>query len=293
MVSYLFALVALFWGNAEIQVAIPKVPKPNETLRFRMVQEMNIQMSMQDSDQQAAQPAPEVTKMLGKTTFAFTQKTGTRTRQGRVPVDITYDQILVERSVNGRPAPGEGLGSDLVGQTVSLTYDKDGKIVDVKVPPGLDMSPDALKEMITSLMGSLPEGSLRIGEVATMPFSTPLPVPSPNGEEMKMAGQSRYTLVALTREGTDRIAEFRQDIEAKLITVAEMPLPSGPGKVHISFKLSGGGTLRLNIDKGVIRSADVQSAISGDMYMTAAGSDQKLHSMQLQGTTKTSASSTP
>jgi hypothetical protein len=269
---------------------IRPLPRGNETVKFRMTQAMDMEISAQDADEAGAATTPaSTTKMLGKTVFAFTQKSGNQDKQGHLPVDVTYDQITVERSINGVPTPGEGLGRDLVGRTVRMTYDRDGKVVDVKLPADLAMSSDALRETMSSLLGNLPKAPLAIGEAASVPFSAPLPVPTPAGNDLKMTGEMRYTLVSVERDGKDRVAKYEQTLEAQLVTVAQLDLPSGPGKVHISFRLSGRGGLVLNIDKGVVNSGDVQSTIDGNMYMSPAGSEAKLHTLTLHGTTRTSA----
>ncbi len=273
----------------EQKVSIRLLPRANETIRFRMTQEMDFDITAQDSDPSESPANPTTTKVLGKTVFAFTEKTGTLDRQHRLPVEVTYDQISIERTVNGVTSPGEGLGGDLVGRKVMMTYDRNGKIVDVKVPAGLALSAETLKETMAGLLVNLPQTPLAVGEQARMPFSAPLPVPTPAGDDLKMAGEMRYTLVSVTRDGNDRIARYDQTVEAKLVTTAELALPSGPGKVHISFTLVGAGGLQLNIDKGVVRSGEVQSTIDGSMYMTPAGSELKLHTLTLHGTTRTSA----
>jgi hypothetical protein len=254
-----------------------------------MVQEMELDITTAEagvSPEAAAAP----TKMQGKTTFAFTQKTGNEDKQGNTPADVTYDQITVERSMNGKPMPGDKLGENLVGKTANLIYDKSGRIIDVKIPPETGLSPDSLKEMMSSMIG-LPERPLAVGEASTMPFTVPLPIPSPGSEPLRLQGEAHYKLVEIVSDGNDKVARFEQIVEAALNTVVQLDLPSGPAKIHLSFKLTGGGGLQLNLDKGVVTSGDIQSTIDGNMYMTPSGSDQKLQNMTLHGTTRTSARS--
>jgi hypothetical protein len=246
--------------------------------------------TVEGSVEAEAKPAPP-TNVHGKTTFAFTQKTGREDSAGNTPADITYDQITVERTMNGKPVPGDRLGENLIGKTASLTYDRMGRIIDVKIPPETGLSPDSLKEMMAS-MTALPEEPLAVGEASTMPFTVPLPIPSPGSEPLNLKGEARYRLVEIVDDGADRVARFEQSVQAALNTVVELDLPSGPAKYHLSFKLSGEGGLRLNLDKGVVTSGEVQSVIDGNMYMTPSGSDQKLQNMTLHGTTRTSATST-
>src|SRR5512138_14879 len=116
MIRVVIALAVLFAAAQESKISIRLLPRANETVRFRMTQEMDMDISVQDSDPASADPAGQkpapasATKMLGKTVFAFTQKTGAPDKEERLPVEVTYDQISVERSVNGVTTPGEGLG---------------------------------------------------------------------------------------------------------------------------------------------------------------------------------------
>jgi hypothetical protein len=294
MNAYFLTVILLTFATSfgvpqDTKVSMRTLPRANETMRFRMIQEMDMDITAVDSAEGEPDGAPpSTTRVLGKTTFAFTQKTGSADKQGNLPVDVTYEQITVERSMNGVPS-GDGLGRDLVGRTVRMTYDKNGKVVDVKVPADLAISADALRETMSSLLGNLPQSPLAVGESARVPFSAPLPVPTPAGDNLTMTGEMHYTLRSVAREGKDRMASYDQTLEAKLDTVSELALPSGPGKVHITFKLTGSGGLVLNIDKGVVTSGEVRSVIEGNMYMTPAGSQAKLHSLTLHGTTKTSA----
>jgi hypothetical protein len=207
-----------------------------------------------------------------------------------MPAEITYDEILVERSINGKPVPVENAGGMLAGKTVTFTYDGKGNVIDVKAPPDIGFSGDSLKEMMGSLV-SLPDVPLAIGETATMPFSMPLPIPSPGEEPLNMKGRARYKLLELLKDGSDRIARFEQTVEAKLDTTVDLPLPSGLAKVYLNFSVTGGGGVQLNVDKGVVKSGDVLSTIDGSMYMIPQGSDKKMQALTVHGTTRTSATS--
>jgi hypothetical protein len=270
------------------RIAMRQVPKANETFKFRMTQELDMQITRHDD----AEPDPaEPTRVLGKTTFSFTEKTGSVDAQGNTPAEITYDEILVERSINGKPVPVQNVGGMLAGKTVTFTYDGKGTVIDVKAPPDIGFSGDSLKEMMGSL-ATIPDVPLAIGETATMPFAMPLPIPPPGDQPLNVQGQARYKLLELSSEGGGRIARFEQTVEATLDTAVDLPLPSGVAKVYVKFTLSGGGGLQLNVDKGVVKSGDVLSTIDGNMYMIPHGSDKKTQTMTLHGTTRTSASST-
>jgi hypothetical protein len=280
-------MVLLLAAQGE-RIAMRRVPKANETFRFRMIQELDLQITRHDAAETAQ---PEPTRVFGKTTFSFTEKTGSVDAQGNTPAEITYDEIRVERSINGKPVPVQNVGGMLAGKTVTFTYDGKGTVIDVKAPPDIGFSGDSLKEMMGSL-ATLPDVPLAVGETATMPFAMPLPIPPPGDEPMNVQGQARYKLLELISDGASRIARFEQAVEGKLDTAVDLPLPSGVAKVYVKFTVTGGGGLQLNVDKGVVKSGDVLSTIDGNMYMIPHGSDQKTQAMTVHGTTRTSASST-
>ena len=55
--------------------------------------------------------------------------------------------------------PPDDLGAQLLGKTITFTFDKDGRVADVRVPPDIDLSADALKQMMSSFQGNLPSAS--------------------------------------------------------------------------------------------------------------------------------------
>jgi hypothetical protein len=235
---------------------------------------------------------PVSMKMSNKTVFDFTEKTGASKDQGKIDADVTYDKITSDKILNGKPMPPDNLGVQLVGKTITFTYDKDGRVTDVRVPPDIDLSADTLKQMMNSLQGNLPAGEMAIGDTTSTPFSMPLPIPTPGLTALNATGQARYKLVALEKEGADVIAKLDQVVEAGLVTTVNLPLAKGAAKVSIDFKVSGAGGLQLNLTRGIMKMNEQSLAIDGDMKMTSDSTETPTGTLKLHGTSKMTSTAT-
>jgi hypothetical protein len=167
-----------------------------------------------------------------------------------------------------------------------MTFDKEGNVVDVKVPPEVEIPADTLKQMMVSMYNNLPRIPLAIGETATMPFSMALPIPTLGAGPLNMDGQSKFKLVSISRESEESLARFEQTVEASLVTMIEVETPDGKGKVNVDFKLTGGGALQLNLDRGILKSGEMLTTIDGKMTMAGDVQKAKLQTIKLHGTTK-------
>ena len=264
-------------------------PKPNQAFKCETIQDMEMDATMDGMSQTSG---PVSMKMANKTIFDFTEKTGAPKDQGRIDADVTYDRISTDKILNGKPMPQDNLGVQLVGKTITFTYDRDGRVVDVRVPPDIDLSADTLKQMMNSLQGSLPAGEMAIGETASTPFSMPLPIPTPGLVPLNATGQSTYKLVALEKEGADLIARLDLVVEAGLVTTVDLPLAKGIAKVSIDFKVSGTGGLQLNLTRGIMKMSQQQLAIDGDMKMTSDSTETPSGTLKLHGTSKMTSTAT-
>ena len=264
-------------------------PKPNQAFKCETIQDMEMDATMDGMSQTSG---PVSMKMANKTIFDFTEKTGAPKDQGRIDADVTYDRISTDKILNGKPMPQDNLGVQLVGKTITFTYDRDGRVVDVRVPPDIDLSADTLKQMMNSLQGSLPAGEMAIGETASTPFSMPLPIPTPGLAPLNATGQSTYKLVALEKEGSDLIARLDQVVEAGLVTTVDLPLAEGSARVSIDFKVSGTGGLQLNLTRGIMKMSQQQLAIDGDMKMTSDSTEIPSGTLKLHGTSKMTSTAT-
>ena len=283
----LFILVpaAVIFGQGG-KVSIRLLPKPNRTAHFEMTQEMYMDVIYEGTADASEQQSPNLVKMTGKSTFAFTQKNGAMNKQGKMEAQVTYNKLSMKRSMNGEAMPLEDAGDKLIGKTITLIFDKEGNVVDVKVPREVEIPADMFKQIMTSMYNNLPKDPLAIGETTTMPFSMTLPIPEVGPDPLNMEGQTRYKLVAIAKDGGDRMARFEQTVEATLAKTIEVDTLNGKGKVKIEFKLTGGGGLELNLGKGILKTGDMLTTIDGKMEMAPDLPNAKLQKIMLHGTTK-------
>jgi hypothetical protein len=273
----------------EKKAVIRLTPKPYQAFKCETVQEMEMDATMEGVPQTSG---PVSMKMVNRTVFGFSEKTGAPKDQGMIEAEVTYDKISSDKILNGKPMPPDNLGVQLVGKTITFTYDKEGRVVDVRVPPDIDLSAETLKQMMNSLQGNLPSAEMAAGDTTSTPFSMPLPIPTPGLNALNATGQARYKLVALEKEGTDLIARLEQVVEAGLVTTLDLPLAKGTAKVSVDFKVNGTGGLQLNLTRGIMKMNEQELTIDGDMKMTSDSTETPSGTLKLHGRSKMTSTAT-
>ena len=285
-IAALFMLVAADRVGAQGEkILIRLLPKPNQTVRFEITQETDVDV-VYEGNRDASSQYPGNEKTKGKSTFAFTQKNGAVNEQGRMEALVTYDKVSMESSVNGKTEPADNTSDKLIGKTITLIFDKEGAIVDVKVPREVEIPADTFKQIMSSIYSNLPTTPLAIGETATMPFRMTLPIPEMGSGPLDLEGQTKYTLVSIANENGGRVARFEQTVSAGLIRAFEVDTYTGKGKVRVDFKLSGDGALQLNLDKGIMTAGNLLTTLDGNMTMDGGAQNAKSQVIRFHGTTK-------
>lgn len=285
-ISLGLALLASITAFAQSEkITLKMVPEPNQTVRMKMVQDMEMDMSF-ESETPSAAALPGPAKMIAKSVLALTQKIGAPDNIGNVTAEMTYDEVSSEMTMNGQPLQTDALIGKFIGKKVMMTYNKQGEIIDIKIPPDLGLPEETFKQMLKSLYGSLPQAPIGIGEVATAPLDFTVPIPLPGAPPLKMDGQIKFKLISVEKDATGRIAKFDQTVDGKLVSELEVTLPTGKVKMGLDFKLNGGGAIAMNVDKGVLKLSDSKGAFGGQVKMTSVPSETKLPTMNLQGTMK-------
>ncbi|HEV2667214.1 MAG TPA: hypothetical protein VG324_20000, partial [Blastocatellia bacterium] len=169
---------------------------------------------------------------------------------------------------------------------ILTTFNKKGEMVDLKMPPDLGVSEESFKKLLKSLYGDLPQTPIGVGEVATAPLDFTVPLPVPGAPPLKIDGQINFKLVSVDKDATGRIAKFDQTVDGKMFSNLEVPGPNGQIKMSLDFKLSGGGDLVMNVDKGVPKSSDSKMTFGGKLKMTGESSEAKLSTINFQGMVK-------
>lgn len=279
----LFASITAFAQSEKITLKM--VPEPNQTVRMRMVQDMELDMSFEiETPSAAALPSPM--KMTARSVFAMTQKVGAPDKEGNVAAEITYDEVSSETTMNGQPVQLGDMAGKFIGKKIMVTFNKQGEVIDLKMPPDLGLTEDALKQMLKSFYGNLPKTPIGVGEFATTPLDFTVPIPVPGAPPLKMDGQVKFKLISVEKDATGRTAKFDQTVDGKMVSDLEITLPTGKVKMGIDFKLNGGGDLVMNVDKGVLKSSDSKATFGGQVKMTSVSSETKLPTINLQGTIK-------
>jgi hypothetical protein len=267
-ITHLAALVLTVAPSASAQsekVSLGLIPASNQSIRFKMTQDTNMEMAMTGPAASGDMPQGPM-KLLGTTVFEGTQIVSNRDAEGRVSLDFTYDQVTSTMTMNGSPVPSQNaINNALKGKKVTIVFDAQGRVVDFKVPDELAVMAPNLKELMTSMMGGLPAVSLGVGETVTLPLNIALPFPIPGAAPVSMVGQRTFTLLSLNREGAERIARLEQKTDTKLTRSMEMPGPNGPSTTNLDFKMAGSGTMEWNLDRGYVTTSDTASTIDGTL----------------------------
>ena len=267
------------------KVTLRMVPESNQIVRMRMIQDMEMEMIF-EPEAASAEPLPEPIKIMSRTIFALTQKVGAQDKDGHIISELTYDEVSSEMTMNGQTMQFGDAASKFIGQKILATFNKQGDIIDIKIPPGLGLSEELFKQTLKSLYGDLPHRPIGVGEVATTPLDFTIPLPIPGAPPLKIDGRIDSKLVSVEKSATGRIAKFNQTVDGNFVAEIELPKPEGQIKLSIDFKMNGGGDLAFDIDKGVLKSSDSKSTFGGKIKMTGSPSEKKLPPMSMQGTMK-------
>ena len=234
-------------------------PAPNQTIHIGMQQQMAFIAT--------AEGLPNgPMKIDGVTAFSALQRVGAPDAKGNLVAEMHIDSISVAMLVNGMPMPALPLDS-LKGQTVTVTYDPDGKVIDAKAPGMNEAVTGSVRGMVGQFAGSIPNATLGIGDTVSAPLNMTLPIPALGASQTNLQGRNLFQLLEVTREGGDRIAKL------KLTTEATM---NGSVDMH----LTGTGTMDWNVEKGFLKNGS--SNMNTEMTLTIPGGG----TMHLTGTIK-------
>jgi hypothetical protein len=265
------------------KVSIRMAPRPGQTVRLTMTQEMDMKMS---ADGVQAFPGMQ---MMMRSSMVLTQKTGAVKPDGTVDAEVTYDDIRTEMSINGQSSPAANAAvSSLLGKTVTITYSRDGEVVDVKGLPDPAGIAEAVKQTMMSMLGNVPVTALAVGESATMPLTMTLPLPLPGADAMQMTGETKLTLLSIDNDGQGRSARFVSTTNGNMR--AGFPSPDGKNAAALDFTTTGEGTSVLDLDKGIIRSAVTTATMGGKVNMSGAAAGAQ-PAMTIVGTTRVTVTS--
>jgi hypothetical protein len=277
-VGVIVCLATAAFAQSE-KVDLRMVPKPGQTVRLTMTQDMDMDMSF---DGAAALPGLAPMKMATKTTMTMTQKTGALKPDGTMEAEITYDQITTDATVNGQSISTGG-NDALTGKTVTVKYNRNGEIVDITGFPDVGLTADSLKQMMSPFQAGLPVAPLAVGEMFSTPVNFSFPLPLAGSSPLNVSGETRTTLVSVDKDAVGRSARL-EAVTAGTMT-GNIASPDDKNSMRFDLTMSGTATNVLDLDRGVLRSATSSNTMSGKMEMGGAAPAQ-MPPMRLQATTK-------
>lgn len=230
-------------ANAQ-SVALPIAPKPNQVTHVIATQEFTITMSSGPST------GPGETELATKSVLGYTQSNALFDGKDRLEAQITFDRLESEQTISGTTKSSSSL-APAVGRSVTAIIDRTGKLVDVRIPSDLEGVSTILKQLIGSTFMSLnvlPAKTMRIGESATVASMVPVRVPG-GDEKAPYPTRTLTTLRSIGTIGQDRVAHFDQRIEST--------------EESAMLKLSGAGTIDLNLDGGFIAASTTEWTFTG------------------------------
>jgi hypothetical protein len=249
-------------------------PTPGQTLRLNIIQDADL--TMKPVEAAAGSPIPEM-HLRAKTTTVVSQKVGTPDDKNALKVDMTYEDITQDMSLNDKPAPPEAVeaAQKLKGKTLSMTLDANGELLGVTPPADFPIEPDVVKEMLKQALGLMPRQELAVGETVTSPFTMALPLPIP-GDAPELTGELKSTLTGLSGAPGSEIAALKQVVTASVDTTIAGP---GGNQIAIKMTVTGNGTAEWDVKAALVRSSKMTTEISGTLTLPGAGV------LQLTGTT--------
>src|SRR5579872_4585653 len=162
---------------AQDRITINLAPRPGQVLHTRMATDIKMSMSSDTADTPLP---PQLNQPFGMSmVIEGDMNVGAPDEQGRYDARLILDVFSMDATFGGQPAPRPGPMLDVAGKEFVMTFDRQGAIVDMKVPPELG-NPDAVRKMLTSLTGLSAPITLAIGETVTRPTEFGFPAGGTN-----------------------------------------------------------------------------------------------------------------
>ena len=225
-------------------------------------------------------------KMTIKSVLGLSQKTGQFDQQGHIEADITYEIGESQFLMDGSPFPLDESGKRLIGKKFKAIYDRKGELLDLKVPDDLGISTEIIKKTMQSFYASMPQEPIGFGETAISPASIDFPIPGFGEGPTKIQGETRTKLTAIEKEANGRIAKFGIITDMQIAKTIEMELPTGNLTMKMDGKVTGTGTARVNLDRGVPMQSETIMNIDAKTTMPTQTGDPQLPGMSLKGAMK-------
>jgi hypothetical protein len=275
LLTLTFAMASALPAVAQKKIAVGGRPSPGQTIRVNIVQDADL--NMKPAEAAAGSPMGPM-HLKAKTTTVVTQKVGTPDEQGALHVDMTYEDISQEVTVNDQPAPPEATeaATKIKGKTLSMVIDSSGEVTNVTPPADFPMPPAMLKDMLKQAFGLMARQEMTVGQTVSAPFTMAMPLPMP-GDPPQLKGDLKSTLTGVSGPAGAEIAALEQVVTAGVDST--MPGPGGSGDITIKMQVTGKGTSDWDVKGALVKASKMTTNISGTFTIPGVGA------MELTGTT--------
>ena len=118
-------------AGAQTRISMRSEPKPDQSIHVTSTLAMSINLD----GAAAGQPATSV--VMTETLLGYTQTNGRFDDQGRMELQLTIERFDIKQSLDGNVKSSANIG-DLVGGSMTAVVDRQGKLVDLRVPKELE-----------------------------------------------------------------------------------------------------------------------------------------------------------
>lgn len=271
LLTVTFAMASALPAVAQKKIALGGRPTPGQTVRVSIVQDADL--NMKPAEAAAGSPMGPM-HLKAKTTTVVSQKVGTPDEKGAVHVDMTYEDISQNVTINDQPAPPEAAeaAAKIKGKTLSMIIDANGEVTEVTPPADFPMPPAMVKDMLKQAFGLMARQEMAVGETVTTPFSMAMPIPMP-GDPPQLKGEMKSTLTGVTGEA----AAVEQIVTAGVDS--KMASPGGNGDIAIKMQVTGKGTSDWDVKGALVKASKMTTNLAGTLTIPGVGA------MELTGVT--------
>lgn len=256
------------------RVTVGGRPTPGQDIRLNIVQEADLTMK----PAAAAADSPMGSMHLkGRTTTVVSQRVGVPDAQGVIKVEMTYEDITQEMTMNDQPAPPEAaaVAGRMKGKTLSMSLDAAGEVVDVTPPADFPLPTGIIKDMLKQALGLMPRQELTVGESVSAPFQMAMPVPMGGSDPPQLKGTLTSKLTGVSGAPGSEVAALEQVMDASV----DATMQGQGGDVAVKMTVKGSGTTDWDVKGALVKASRMTTQINGTF--TAAG----MGAMEMTGTT--------
>jgi hypothetical protein len=283
LLTLTFAMASALPAAAQKKVAVGGRPTPGQTVRLNIVQDADLDMKPVEAV--AGSPLGPM-HLKAKTTTVVVQSVGAPDAKGVLQVDMTYEDITQNVTLNDQPAPPEAAEATakIKGKTLSMTIDPNGEVVDVTPPPDFPMPAAIMRDMLKQALGLMARQELAVGETVSAPFAMAMPIPMP-GDPPQLKGELKNTLTGVSGAAGSEIAALEQVVTAAVDSTTAGP--GGSGDMTIKMQVTGKGTSDWDVKGGLVKASTMTTNITGTLTFPGVGA------MAVNGTTVVSLNRVP